>query len=415
MLLNAFERAIARRYLTSSRKDGFISLTAILSAVAIALGVAALIVVMSVMNGFRVELLDKILGYHGHMLVQGYGGQIENYRELERDVAGIDRVKRTLSFVESQVMVTKDGRAWGGIARGYPDEHFTAKGIGIQKVHAGDLATAKEFEGLVIGYELAKRLGVTAGDNVTIVSPKMMSTPFGSTLRYQAYPILAVVEVGVYQFDESFIGMPLSLAQRFFGMGDTVSTIEVFIDDPEDVDELEPVFKQVIGSRAHITHWKRFNSAIVGALQTERVVMFLVVMLIIVVAVFNIASSLFMLVKDKSSDIAILRTMGAPSISILKIFIAVGVAVGALGIFMGSMLATLLITYLPEIKSGVESMFGLNLWDPSVRFVSEMKAVVVWEEVAFTVGSALILSFFATIPPARRAAKLDPIDILRYE
>ena len=415
MLLNAFERAIARRYLTSRRKDGFISLTAILSAVAIGLGVAALIVVMSVMNGFRVELLDKILGYHGHMLVQGYGGQIEGYRELERDVAGVDHVKRTLSFVESQVMVTKDGRAWGGIARGYPDAHFNAKGIGIQKVHAGNLATAKDFEGLVLGYELAKRLGVTAGDLVTIVSPKMMSTPFGSTLRYQAYPILAVVEVGVYQFDESFIGMPLGLAQRFFGMGDTVSTIEVFIDDPEDVDRLEPAFKKVIGDRAHITHWKRFNSAIVGALQTERVVMFLVVMLIIVVAVFNIASSLFMLVKDKSSDIAILCTMGASSTSILKIFIAVGVAVGVLGILMGSMLATLLITYLPEIKSGVESMFGLNLWDPSVRFVSEMKAVVVWEEVAFTVGSALILSFLATIPPARRAAKLDPIDILRYE
>lgn len=415
MLARGYEWSVAMRYMLARKRDRVISVTAVLSVTAIALGVTALIVVMAVMNGFRAELMDKILGYHGHILIQGYGGQLSGYERIMEDLKDRDDIVKMMPFSENQVMVTNEGDAWGAIVRGLPDDYFNAEKMGIVGVKAGTLEAAPEEGGLVLGYQLANRLRVTAGDRVTIVSPKSVATPFGSTLRYLSYPVVAVVEIGVYQFDESFIGMPLEEAQRFFRLEDTVANIEILLKDADAVDSVGPEIAAVVGERAYVRTWRSLNQSLVGALQTERVMMFLIVGLIILVAVFNISSSLFMLVKDKSPDIAILRTIGATQASIKRIFVTIGLFVGSAGIVSGGLLSWLIIANIEAIKSFIETAFGLQVWDPAVRFITNLRAEVNIVEAGLTIGLALVLSFAATIIPARRAAKIDPVEVLRYE
>lgn len=415
MIARGYELKIVSRYLSSRRRDGSISVTALLSIIAISLGVAALIVVMSVMNGFRAELLDKILGYHGHILVQGYGGQIKDYQAIIDDLSGAPDVTKITAFTENQVMVSRQGRGWGAVVRGLPEELFAENAFPVKRVISGNVENALETGGVVLGYQLARRLGVSAGGEVTLISAKPVDTPLGSTLRYLNFPVEAVVEIGVYQFDESFIGMPLEDAQTFFRLGDTVSNIEVFLKNPDTVEAAMPRVEQIVSDRAYASGWKSYNQALVGALQAEEVAMFIVLSLIILVAVFNISSSLFMLVKDKSSDIAILRTMGMDSAGIRRVFVTLGLSVGLMGIAAGGVLAALIIVNLESIKTGIEAMLGLDLWDPSVRIITEMKAVVEVREVVMTIGVAVLLSFVATIFPARRAARLNPVDVLRFE
>jgi lipoprotein-releasing system permease protein len=415
VLARGYEWSVAMRYMLARKRDRVISVTAVLSVTAIALGVTALIVVMAVMNGFRAELMDKILGYHGHILIQGYGGQLSGYERIMEDLKDRDDIVKMMPFSENQVMVTNEGDAWGAIVRGLPDDYFNAEKMGIVGVKAGTLEAAPEEGGLVLGYQLANRLRVTAGDRVTIVSPKSVATPFGSTLRYLSYPVVAVVEIGVYQFDESFIGMPLEEAQRFFRLEDTVANIEILLKDADAVDSVGPEIAAVVGERAYVRTWRSLNQSLVGALQTERVMMFLIVGLIILVAVFNISSSLFMLVKDKSPDIAILRTIGATQASIKRIFVTIGLFVGSAGIVAGGLLSWLIIANIEAIKSFIETAFGLQVWDPAVRFITNLRAEVNIVEAGLTIGLALVLSFAATIIPARRAAKIDPVEVLRYE
>jgi len=415
VLARGYEWSVAMRYMLARKRDRVISVTAVLSVTAIALGVTALIVVMAVMNGFRAELMDKILGYHGHILIQGYGGQLSGYERIMEDLKDRDDIVKMMPFSENQVMVTNEGDAWGAIVRGLPDDYFNAEKMGIVGVKAGTLEAAPEEGGLVLGYQLANRLRVTAGDRVTIVSPKSVATPFGSTLRYLSYPVVAVVEIGVYQFDESFIGMPLEEAQRFFRLEDTVANIEILLKDADAVDSVGPEIAAVVGERAYVRTWRSLNQSLVGALQTERVMMFLIVGLIILVAVFNISSSLFMLVKDKSPDIAILRTIGATQASIKRIFVTIGLFVGSAGIVSGGLLSWLIIANIEAIKSFIETAFGLQVWDPAVRFITNLRAEVNIVEAGLTIGLALVLSFAATIIPARRAAKIDPVEVLRYE
>lgn len=415
MFGSGFEWGVARRYLLRPPSDGFISLNTILSAVAIMLGVWALISVMSFMNGFRAELMDKILGYHGHAVILGYDGKIDNYADLTKSLKTVEGVTKVTAFTENQVMVTKNGRSWGAIIRGLPEEDFTPQRIAASVVHAGTIENTVDEGGLVIGHLLARRLGVTVGDTVTIVSPNAIATPFGSTLRYLAYPVSAVIEIGVFQFDESFIGMPQVEAQRFFRAGDTVSNIEIFFETPTMVDQRLGQITDLVGRDGYVRGWRSFNQALVGALETERVMMFLILSLIILVAVFNVASSLVMLVRDKAGDIAILRTMGASRASIRRIFLIVGLTVGLIGILAGCLLAAVTLANIEEIKVFVEFVLGRDVWDPSVRFISSIRVEVDWFEVALTVFVAIVLTFFATILPAIRASRLDPVIILRHE
>lgn len=411
----ALEWSIARRYLSSRKRDKFISLTAVLSVTSIALGVAALIAVMSVMNGFREELLSKILGYQGHMLVNSYGDGFAGAEDLSRQIEAVDGVARATPFTENQVMVTRDDRARGAIVRGFPHAMFTEGRLNIKTVLAGDPAAAVELGGVVMGYELAARLGVRIGDDVTIVSPQAVDTPFGSQLRYLAFPVVAIVELGIFQYDQAFIGMPMADAQRFFRYGNAVPLIDVRLFDPQYVRGPLAAVQTLIGSAGLVRSWQQFNQVYVNALQTERVAMFLILSIIIVVAVFNIASSLFMLVKEKASDIAILKTMGLSSAAIMRIFIMVGLTVGLSGVVAGCLLAWAIVGNIDTIKTAIELALGLDLWDPSVRLITELKASVDPGEVIATIALATSLSFLAALLPARRAASIDPVEVLRYE
>jgi len=415
VLGKGYEWGVARRYLLRPPSDGFISLNTILSVSAIAVGVMVLISVMSVMNGFRAGLMDSILGYQGHAVVSGYGGKIENYQALTEKLSKIDHVVKVRPYVQEQVVAMNAGRSLGGVVRGLSRDFLVGEGAEEMTVQQGSLEAAYENGGVVLGYALAQRLGVSVGSTVTIVSPKSVSTPFGSTLRYLAYPVAAIVEIGLYQFDETFIGMPIDDAQRFFRTGDTVSTIEIFMEDPEQIDLVFLEIQETVGRAGYVASWRSFNPALMGTLQTERVAMFLILSLIILVAVFNVSSSLVMLVKEKSGDIAILRTMGATRRSIRKIFLIVGLSIGFTGIIAGGLLASLIVTYIESIKRFVEWLTGQNMWDPATRFISEIRAEVDPAEVIMTIVVAVLMSFIATILPAMRASKLDPVSILRHE
>lgn len=416
IFLSPFEKTVSKRFLSFRRQDGIISLTTILSVLAISIGIWALVFVSSVMNGFREQLLDTVLGYHGHVLVQSYTDRkITDHEALEADLMEVDGVVRTLPFVESFAMVTRGTFAGGAIVRGYPDNHFKAEDIGIKNVRSGSLEDALDVGGVVIGYELARRLGIVPGDTITLIPGKMVATPMGSAPRFVQFPVSAIVEIGVYQFDESFIGMPLIDAQVLFQMRDQISTIEIFLEDPEVVEDLEAEFVDVVGGRGHITHWKKFNASIVQALDLEKLVMFLVVALIVFVACFNITTSQIMSVKDRTGDIAILRTIGCSTGSIRRIFMSSGLAIGLFGILNGAFWATLWIWFLPEIVEITQFVLGIQVWDPSTRFITSLEARVNWLEVVGFVAMAVALSFFASLLPALRAAKTDPVDILRQE
>lgn len=414
-MINSFEWMVAKRYLSSKGRDSYISVNAILSATAIALGVMAIISVMSILNGFRAELIDKILGYQGHVLVQGYGGKLDNYELIMKDLEAIKGINKITPFVESQALVTFNGNGTGVVVRGLPESDFLEGRLPIRAVRDGALADAVEQNGLVIGYELARKLRIKVGDMITLVSPKEVNTPFGSSFRSLGYPVVAIIEIGVYTYDEAFIGMPMQEAQAFFSMGDAITTIEYFLDEPDKVDDVVVNFYDIVGKRAHVTHWKLFNNAIVGAMEVERVAMFLVLSIIVLVAVFNVGSSLYMLVKDKSGDIAILRTMGARRGSIRRIFITVGMFVGVFGTLVGTICGFLIVIFIEPIKNAIEWVLDVNVWDPSVRFITSLRAEVDPWELGITIGVALLMSFLATIPPAMRAARLDPVEVLRHE
>lgn len=417
-MLSPFEWMIAKRYLWPGRGEAFIALVAGISVGVVALSVALLVVVMSVMNGFRAELLDKITGLNGHAVVQAYGGRIEDWRSVMADLEKTPGVKSATPMIEKPLLVGFNGNFEGILLRGQTEEDLAGMG---GKVLLGDIRSLSAPVGpddlgkVAVGSRLAQNLGMRVGDVITIMNPSGRTTPFGTTPRQVPYEVGAIFEVGISTFDEKFIILPLAEAQSLLLMGDSVAQIEVTVDDPDKVDEiLAPVAERLSG-KAVIADWKTMNSALFEALQVERVAMFFALSFMVLVAAFNILSSLVMLVRAKTRDIAIMRTMGATRRSLLKIFVTTGTTVGTIGTLAGLLLGAIVLYFREPIVSFIAFATGQQIWDPEVRFLSALPSRTDPWEVLGIVALALTMSFLATLYPALKAANTDPVQVLRYE
>ncbi|MEO0411285.1 MAG: lipoprotein-releasing ABC transporter permease subunit [Pseudomonadota bacterium] len=398
-----------------SKGEGFIFLVSVLSFLGIAIGVAALITVMSVMNGFREELFDRILGVNGHAVIQGYGGQLYEYEEVAAQVMAQPGIVRATPLIEKQVMTSYKSRTAGAIVRGVSQENLKSLPlVGANIVH-GSLDAFEGDNSASVGSRLAANLGLRIGDDITIISPQGTTTPFGTAPRFVSYQVTSIFEVGIYNFDNAFVYLPLEAAQTYFRMGDSVSGIELQVMDPDKVEDSYLPIIDVIRKVGGVSDWRQTNRELYEALVLERNVMFIILTIIIFVAAFNIISSLVMLVRFKSRDIAILRTMGAGRRSMMRVFIIAGGTIGVAGTLAGLGLGLLLTLNLNSIQRFISAMTGANLWDPSVRFLTEMPSKIDPTEVATIVLLALGLTILATLYPSWRASRTDPVTVLRYE
>lgn len=415
MIFGAVERLLALRYLRSRRQEGFISVIAVFSLLGIALGVATLIIVMAVMNGFRIELMSRILGVNGHLTAYYDSGSISDYRDVAQVLEDIEGVRLATPLIQSQVIVTSGDRAMGAQVRGMAPEDLERRQQLVSKVVAGRVSDFGRDGGLLAGSRLAQRLGVGAGGDITLLSPQGSETAIGTVPRMKAYPIAGLFEIGMYEFDLSTIYMPLDQAQIFFRYPEAANAIEIFVNDPERVWELRGVIDQELGSGWRTVDWQQAHSSIVNALAVERNVMFVILSLIILVAAFNILSGQYMLVKGKGRDIAILRTMGATRGTILRVFFMSGAAVGLFGTLLGVALGIVFTDNIQTIQGWVEAVVGTQVFNPEVYFLTSMPAQRDPREVLEVVAMALFISFLAPLLPAWRAARLDPVEALRYE
>ena len=414
-MITRYERMVAARYLRPVKGEGFIFLVASISLIAVALGVAALISVMSVMNGFRAELFDRILGLNGHAIVQGYDGVLPGWRPVLKAVKATPGVTSAIPMIEQPLMASYHGRVAGVLIRGMRAEDIASTKVITGGVQSGSLASLSDPRTVAIGLELARTLGAHVGDDLTLISPQGETTPFGTAPRIVAYHIGAIFSVGIFDFDKAFVVMPLERAQTLLGLGDSVGMIEVRTSDPDRAAEILAPLGPAIRDEAAVVPWQSMNASLFQALSVERVVMFWVLSIIILVAVFNILSSLIMLVRAKTRDIAILRTMGASRPAIMRIFVTVGTLIGFAGIATGTALGFLVLHYRQRLVDVISAVTGAQLWDPSVRFLSELPAKTDPAEVATILAMAVILSFLATLYPAWKAASTDPVQVLRYE
>ena len=412
MILSPFEWTIAKRYMLPGRGEAIIALVAAIGVGVVMLSVALLVVVMSVMNGFRAELIDKIVGLNGHAIIQGYGG-IQNWQGVLEDVRKTPEVTRASPLIEQPLLGTFNGRVEAVVVRGNTPEDIRRL---KPNVLMGDIATLQPgSNNVAIGSRLAMNLGARVGDVITVINPQGRSTVAGTMPRQVGYTISAIFEIGVYDYDETFIVMPIPDAQTLLLMGDSINLIEVKTTDADRAAEILAPLAQRLQGRAVVSDWKTINGSLFEAVQVERVAMFFMLSFIVLVAAFNILTSLVMLVRSKTRDIAIMRTMGATRKSLLKIFVTTGTIVGTIGTLIGLLLGFLILIFRQPIVSFIQLVTGQNLWDPSIRFLSELPAKTDPFEVLLTCAMAIGLSFLATLYPSFRAASTDPVQVLRYE
>lgn len=415
MAFAPFEWMLAMRYLRARRQDGLISVIAAFSLMGIALGVATLIVVMSVMNGFRAELLGRILGLNGHLTIQATDGPTRDFDVLAAELAKRPGVRLVAPLIDAQVMATGNGAAAGALVRGIRPEALDADGIVAKGLIDGTLADFKGDDAAVVGDRLARKLGLRLGDTIALISPEGTPTAFGTIARTRSYRIVALFDVGMYEYDSSFVFLPLEQAQIHFRMKDAVTALDLRIAAPDQAPALRRELQAELGPAYRVLDWQQTNAHFFNALQVERNVMFLILTLIIVVAAFNIVSSMIMLVKDKGRDIAILRTIGVTAASVMRIFFIAGASIGVAGTFLGFLLGLGFASNVDTIRGWLESLTGTRLFAAEIYFLSKLPAKIDSGEVITVVVMALGLAFLATLYPAWRAARLDPVEALRYE
>ncbi|MBL4613880.1 MAG: lipoprotein-releasing ABC transporter permease subunit [Magnetovibrio sp.] len=414
-MFSAFEWMMAMRYLRARRQEGFVSVIAWFSLLGIAIGVATLIIVMSVMNGFRAELMDRILGLNGHVNVYATVGNMADYDAKADIVRTVPGVRSATPLIEGQVMVTFAGQARGVVLRGIKSSDLMNREMIASNIQRGNLADFGADDSVIIGSEMARKLGVGVGDKITIISPKGQPTAFGTVPRMRAFEVVATFSIGMFEYDSGFAFIPLNAAQIYFQMPQQVSNLEVFVDDADETQALGLDIKRALEGRARVFDWQKTNASFFNAIQVERNVMFLILTLIIVVAAFNIISSMIMLVNDKGKDIAILRTIGATRGMIMRVFFLAGASIGVIGTLGGFALGLWFSLNIETIRQWIQSLTGTELFAAEIYFLSQLPAKVDPMEVLTTVLMGLGLSFLATIYPSWRAARLDPAEALRYE
>jgi lipoprotein-releasing system permease protein len=417
MIFNAFERTVAGRYLRARRGERFVSVIAGFSLVGIALGVATLIIVMSVMGGFKIDLLSRILGFNGDLGVYGAGGELTNYQALAGRIGKLPGVVSSVPVVDGQVLLTGPrGAAGGGFVRGISPADLKAQPLVSTHLVAGSLDDFSGDNAIAIGAGLARQFGVWLNDKITLISPEGAATPIGTIPRMRSYRIVGIFNVGEYAYDSSYVFMPLQAAQVYFQKPDAVTQIEVTVRDPERVAEATAEIRQALaGMPITVIDWQQSNNSFFTAVQVEQNVMFVILTLIILVAAFNVISSLIMMVKDKTADIAVLRTIGAGRGAVMRIFLMCGASVGVAGTVIGTILGVLFTWNIDRIQDAVEHITGVNVFNPEVYYLTHLPARLDWGEVLKVVVMALALSLLATLYPSWRAARTDPVEALRHE
>ena len=410
-----FEWMLSLRYLRARRREGFISVIAGFSFLGIMLGVATLIIVMAVMNGFRQELLSKILGLNGHLLIQPLESPLTDYAAVADRISKVDGIYLAAPLVEGQALASSPFNASGVVVRGMTGADLGKLSQIAANIKQGTLDGFDNGQGLAIGRRLAEQLSVRAGDNITLVSPRGAVTPMGTTPRIKAYKIAAVFEIGMSEYDSAFVFMPLTEAQAYFNRAGDVTAIEIYTNDPDHIDRFRQSVTDAAARPIYMIDWRQRNATFFNALQVERNVMFLILTLIVLVAALNIVSGLIMLVKDKSSDIAILRTMGASQGSMMRVFLITGASIGVVGTVVGFLLGTIVCLNIEEIRRFLSWLTNTELFSPELYFLSKLPADMNLKETLAVLVMALGLSLLATLYPSWRAARLDPVEALRYE
>jgi lipoprotein-releasing system permease protein len=410
-----FEWLISLRYLRARRKEGFISVIAGFSFLGIMLGVATLIIVMAVMNGFRKELLDKILGLNGHLLVQPLESPLTDWKVVAERINTVQGIRLAAPIVEGQALATSPFGATGVLVRGIRSEDLTNITSIARNIKQGTLEGFDEGQGLAIGRRLADTLSLRAGDSVTIVAAKGAVTPMGTLPRTKTYRVAAVFEIGMSEYDAAFVFMPITEAQAYFNRPNDVTAIEVYTTDPDRIDVFRKNVTEAAGRPIFMVDWRQRNATFFNALQVERNVMFLILTLIVLVAALNIISGLIMLVKDKGSDIAILRTIGASQGAIMRVFLITGASIGVVGTVIGFLVGTVICLNIESIRRFISWLTNTELFSPELYFLSKLPAEMDPGETFAVVLMALTLSLLATLYPSWRAARLDPVEALRYE